>query len=88
MNQYEDRFEDFLFLGPVPIDFDSKDSYGKCIIPEICKLNIKELTDDNIYKIGIIFNLDKHDQPGSHWVSLYILNQKTITSRRFAPGSV
>ena len=72
MNQYEDRFEDFLFLGPVPIDFDSIDSHGECIIPEICKLNIEELIKDKIYKIGIIFNLDKHDQPGSHWVALYI----------------
>ena len=22
-------------------------------------------------KIGIVFNLDKHNQPGSHWVALY-----------------
>ena len=23
-------------------------------------------------KIAIVFNLDRHDQPGSHWVSLFI----------------
>ena len=25
-----------------------------------------------INKIGIIFNLDKHDESGSHWVSMFI----------------
>jgi Ulp1 family protease len=28
--------------------------------------------DDGKYKIGSVFNLDDHDEPGSHWVSLYI----------------
>ena len=23
-------------------------------------------------KIGVIFNLDKHDQSGSHWVAMFI----------------
>ena len=25
-----------------------------------------------IFQIGIVFNLDKHDQEGSHWVSMFI----------------
>ena len=24
------------------------------------------------HKIGSVFNLDDHDEPGSHWVSLYM----------------
>ena len=26
----------------------------------------------NIKQIGIVFNLDKHDEDGSHWVSMFI----------------
>jgi Ulp1 family protease len=34
---------------------------------------------ENKTKIGIIFNLDKHDQKGSHWVSMFIdLEEKFI----------
>ena len=29
-----------------------------------------------INKIGVIFNLDKHTQPGSHWVALFIDGEK------------
>ena len=32
-----------------------------------------------IKKIGVVFNLDRHDQPGSHWTSLFIdLEDKII----------
>lgn len=72
MKQYEKIHKNFLFIGPVPIDFDSKDNFGTCIVNELCKLNINNLLQKNINKIGIIFNLDKHDQSGSHWVALFI----------------
>lgn len=79
MNQYEEAFDDFEFIGPVPIDFDapasvnplSKD-WGKCIVDEICKLNIKEVQKKGTNRIGVIFNLDKHDEPGSHWVCAFV----------------
>ena len=30
-------------------------------------------------KIGIIFNLDTHDKPGSHWVAMYMdLNKEVV----------
>ena len=72
MEQYEDKYLDFEFIGPVPIDFDLKDSIGNCIVDELCKININRLKKEYINKIGIIFNLDKHYQNGSHWVCLYI----------------
>ena len=28
--------------------------------------------DNNKKKIGIVFNLDKHDQEGSHWICMYV----------------
>ena len=45
-------------------------SYCNINIPSIIKIGVKQL--------GIVFNLDKHYQSGSHWVSIYIgLNPKS-----------
>lgn len=65
MEQYEEKYKDFKFLGAVPIDFDSLEQH------KVSKEKIKELYDNNKTKLGIIFNLDEHDQPGSHWVAMY-----------------
>jgi len=73
MNQYEKAESNFEFIGPVPIDFDSKTGlWGKCIVEELCKLNLAESKKRGKTKIGIIFNLDPHDQPGSHWVCAFV----------------
>jgi hypothetical protein len=74
MSQYETTYPDFAFLGPSCIDFDTKlpEKNGKCVEEEICHFSLKEYLVKKKYRIGIIFNLDKHDQSGSHWVSLYI----------------
>jgi hypothetical protein len=74
LKQYEKSNPDFKFIGPTPIDFDSISSYGdgKCVWEELCHFSLKKYVDANFKKIGIIFNLDKHDQSGSHWVSLFI----------------
>jgi hypothetical protein len=79
MSQYEDKYKDFKFIGPVPIDFDYQYEFGKCIVSELCKINLKNLLKNNIKKIGVIFNLDAHDKPGSHWVAMYMdLNKKVV----------
>lgn len=79
MQQYEDKYRDFLFIGPVPIDFDYEYSTRACIVDELCKINLGSLLRKKIKKIGIIFNLDKHNQSGSHWVAMFIdLNRKGI----------
>lgn len=65
MSQYEYRHRDFKFLGAVPIDFDELPSTG------IRDLNFKELLDRGQTKLGVVFNLDRHNQPGSHWVALF-----------------
>jgi hypothetical protein len=72
MNQYEQAEPTFKFIGPVPIDFDVKESFGSCVVNELCKLDINALNKKGIMKIGIVFNLDKHDEPGSHWVCAFI----------------
>lgn len=63
--QYENKYNDFKFLGAVPIDFNDLDWYP------FKKMNFKDFQDKNINRLGVIFNLDKHNQGGSHWVSLY-----------------
>jgi len=73
MKQYEQADPSFKFIGPVPIDFDGKEeATGRCIVDELCKLNLSEMTSKGIKTIGIIFNLDKHDEPGSHWVCAFV----------------
>ena len=71
LNQYN-TYSDFLFIGAVPIDFDAILSPGKCVINELCNINIKQLYKKGIRKIGIVFNLDKHNEEGSHWIALFV----------------
>ena len=75
MKQYEIARPDFKFLGPYPIDFAAKDPYSKeekCLIGEMCSLNLDREAVKGKKKIGIIFNLDPHDKNGSHWVAAFI----------------
>ncbi len=71
MNQYMNKHTDFLFIGAVPIDFDYEMNPGMCVVNELCKIKISSLLKQGINQLGIIFNLDPHDKPGSHWVSFY-----------------
>jgi hypothetical protein len=71
MKQYEKKYKNFHFIGAVPMDFDKKLSFGSCVIDELCNINLKQLLNKGKSKIGVILNLDNHDQEGSHWVSLF-----------------
>ena len=71
MEQYE-KNNNYKYIGAVPIDFDKKLSIGLCVVNELCNINIKRLYLAGIRYVGAVFNLDPHDQPGSHWVSLFI----------------
>lgn len=72
MRQYEKAYKCFTFLGPSPIDYDTRKLYGQCIWQELCQFSLKEQIKKGKKKIGIIFNLDPHYLPGSHWVSLFV----------------
>ena len=85
MKQYEQTYPEFKFIGPSPIDFDARVKASKlywvknipgntsvCVWEELCKFNIKSLLQKKITKIGMTFNLDAHNMPGSHWVSLFV----------------
>ena len=71
LEQYEDYMDHFEFIGPSFIDFNETE-HGTCIDEEVCNFDLSEKMKDKKSKIGIIFNLDKHNMSGSHWVSLFI----------------
>ena len=72
MKQYEKAYSCFDFIGPSPIDFDTRKLYGQCVWEELCNFNLKTQMKHGKTKIGIIFNTDPHDKPGQHWISLFI----------------
>lgn len=79
MNQYEKSHSNFKFIGPSPIDFDTKEVFSTCVWEQLCNFNLKEYIQKKITKIGIIFNTDTHDKPGKHWIALFIdLDKKFI----------
>ena len=65
MMQYEKAHKDFKYLGTVPMDFDSLPQLG------LKDLKVRDLYEKGIRKIGLVLNMDNHDQPGSHWVGFY-----------------
>ena len=75
LKQYEIKYPAFKYYGAMPIDFDLKTATGSCMINSLCQINLAELLKKRVPAtdfIGMVFNLDKHNQPGSHWISLFI----------------
>ena len=71
LRQYEKSNTNFVFIGAVPIDFDYEPSPGNCIVNELCKINVEKLLKRGKIYLGVVFNLDKHYQSGSHWVAMF-----------------
>jgi hypothetical protein len=69
--QYENVDSAFKMISPTPIDYDTKVKRD-CVSEDLCNFNLKEWKQKGKTKFGIVFNLDKHNEPGSHWVSLWI----------------
>lgn len=74
MKQYSDEKKyKYAFLGVFPIDFSEEDKFGRCLYSHICSLNIKKYINKGIKYLGLITNLDKHNESGSHWTSTFII---------------
>lgn len=66
MMQYESVYPDFIFLRAVPLNCDD---LSFC---SLFKLNFDDYIRDGYQSIGVVFNHDRHGEPGSHWVALFI----------------
>jgi hypothetical protein len=73
MKLYEADFPNFAFLGPSPSNFFFKNRNEQpCVWPELCQFDLHDYVRRGKTRIGVIFNLDPHNKPGSHWVSMFI----------------
>ena len=80
MKQYEEKDKTFEYLASSPIDFNFivDKSSNKCYEETLCKFDLKTMMAAGKHKFAAVFNLDKHDESGSHWVSLFINANKNI----------
>ena len=89
MKQYEERYTDFKYLGTSAIDYDFKYSDGHCVEDQLCKFLLKELMAAGKTRFAAVFNLDKHNQGGSHWVSIFIdVKHKSVVFFDSAKGGI
>jgi hypothetical protein len=74
IKQYEVSHPEFKMIGPTTIDFDAKvpEYGGKCVLEDLCKFSLESFIRAKKTKIGIVFNLDRYYESGSHWVSMFI----------------
>ena len=74
MFQYEQsKNYKYRFLGVFPIDFSVASENGQCLYSDFCSINIKDHLKKGKKFIGLITNLDRHDQSGSHWTSTFMV---------------
>lgn len=72
LKQYEVIYPAFKIIGPTPIDFDTRPKgSGTCVWEDLCTFQVADYVGKQT-KLGVIFNLDKHNRGGSHWVSMFI----------------
>ena len=71
LEQLAHKYPNFKEYGALPMDFEEKQN-NSCISGDLCNINLQTHLDEKKHNIGIIFNLDDHDEPGSHWTAMYI----------------
>ena len=77
MNQFEEAFPNFDFMGPFPIDFaapkpNTAGAAPKCLMDEICEYRVQSAVQNKKDMLGVIYNLDPHYKSGSHWVATFV----------------
>ena len=71
MSQYETRYRSFEFAGVFPVNAFNRRPEGGCVVEAICDLDVRSVAKKHS-QLGFVFNLDRHDEPGSHWVAVYM----------------
>lgn len=71
MVQYIDEYFDF--LGVSTLDYGLKHSNNVCMYPRLCDTNeiITKLLDMGKKSFGVVFNLCREHEQGTHWVAVY-----------------
>lgn len=72
LNQMVNKYPKFHSYGALPMDFEKKEMEGTCISGNLCNIDLREHFRNQKHNIGIVFNLDNHDEPGSHWTAMYV----------------
>ena len=73
LTQYEHIYPEFQCIGPCPSDWEiNNEPENICHCNKLCEFDPKVATANNITKVGIVFNIDEHYKPGSHWVSMFM----------------
>ena len=67
MRQYERAYPRFKYIGTLPIDAYEAKRDGSCV-SEHKAIDFARLAKRGKTVMGIVFNLDNHNQSGSHWV--------------------
>jgi len=76
MKQYEKKYPDFFFVGPIPLDC-GINSDLQC---QLTNFDINKMHKKGINYLGMIINTDVSSGPGIHWYSLMIdLKKRTIS---------
>lgn len=70
MRQYETS-HGLHFVGVFPRDFATR-VMGRCVSEPMCNLHVRALQDAGRSSAGIVFNMDKHTQRGSHWAACFV----------------
>ena len=73
MKQYDRAFKSYAFLGVFPVNFNETSVFGKCLHTQLCELPLKPFLKRGITSLGIVINLDRYGEPGSHWTSLFAI---------------
>jgi len=71
MKYIEKRYPGFMFLETTPMDFNSKNETGQCLVSELCKFNIQDVLQKYKTSFGIVFNTHPSYMPGGHWICIY-----------------
>ena len=79
LKQYERAYPEFQLLGPTVLDYDFVEDDGACVEEDVCHFKLDDLLQQKKTMLSIIFNLSKHDEPGTHWTTLFVdCNNKFI----------
>ena len=66
----------FKWLGALPRDFKAPHPAGGCVSDHMCALDLGEMARLTL-NLGVVFNLDRHDESGSHWVAAFVCMDPT-----------